>query len=272
MEGFAYYYDGSFAGFLCCVRDIYQYHEPPALFFSPDLCQPTLYPQRHVDTDEALAQRIHRRLTQRLGRRGLLTVAQGFLTTLDHKERRLCQLIDLGLRVGPGVEKHLEDPNVLQVGAAIRHLQRECELLTGFTRFSDYNGLLVAEIAPKNWVLPVLRVHFCDRLAQEPFLIFDKTHGQLLIHKPDPSVDRGRGLWRIVDAQDFVPPPPDQIERAYRELWRRFYQTLAIESRYNPKCRQSHMPKRYWDCMTEFQEDGPTPEAEHPTLGGGGVA
>lgn len=273
MEEFAYYYDGTFAGFLCCVRDIYQYKEPPALFLLPGDDRPTLYPERHVDTDPALAQRVHRRLTQRLGAKGMLMVTQGFLTTLDHKERRLCQLIDLGLRVGPGVEKHLEDHNVLQVGAAIRHLQRECELLTGFVRFSDYDGLLVAEIAPKNWVLPVLRVHFCDRLAEEPFLLFDRTHRQALVHKPDPSANRGRGLWSIVDAWDFAPPPPSQTERAYRDLWRRFYQTLAIDSRYNPKCRQTHMPKRYWGCMTEFQQDGPTPPgAELPTPAGGASA
>lgn len=273
MEGFCYRYDGSFAGFLCCVRDIHQYREPPALFLSPGDDRPTLYPERFVDTDPALAQRVYRRLTQRLGAKGMLMVSEGFLTTLDHKERRLCEVIDLGLRVGPGVEKHLENDHVLQVGSAIRHLQRECELLTGFVRFSDYHGLLVSEIAPKNWVLPILRLHFCDRMAEEAFLIFDKTHRQALVHKPDPAVNGGRGLWDIVEAEDFTPPPPDQTETAYRDLWRRFYQTLAIEGRYNPKCRQTHMPKRYWDCMTEFQEDAPTPPgAERPTLAEGAAA
>ena len=41
---------------------------------------------------------------------------------------------------------------------------------------------------------------------------------------------------------------------AYRKLWRSFYDTIAIEGRYNPKCRLTHMPKRYWNMMTEFQE------------------
>lgn len=272
MSSYCYHYDGTFAGFLCCVRDIYQYDEPPSLFLPLGADRPSLYDERYVETDERLAQRVYRRLGQRLGPRGLMMVTQGFLTTLDHKERRLWALIDLGLQVGPGVEKHLENEQVLQVGKAIRHLQRECELLTGFTRFSDYDGLLVGEIAPKNWVLPILRVHFCDRLAEEPFLLFDKTHSQLLIHQPGPE-NRGRGRWSIVDAQDFTVPPPGEAERSYRALWRKFYDTLAIESRYNPQCRQSHMPKRYWPCMTEFQEEEPTPPgAVLPTPGGGDVA
>lgn len=263
MDGYCYRYDGSFAGFLCCVRDIYQYHEPPNLFLGLEDGQPTLYQERWVETDQALAQRVYRRLATRLGAKAMIWISEGFLTNLDHKERRLYEVIDLGLRSGPGVERRLDNEQVLQVGKAVRHLQRECELLTGFVRFSDYQGLLVAEIAPKNQVLPILRVHFCDRLAQEPFLIHDKTHGQLLLHKPGPE-HRGRGSWTIVDAQGFSIPAPGAEERHYRDLWRRFYDTLAIEGRYNPKCRQTHMPKRYWPEMTEFQQDGPT----GPTLPG----
>ena len=48
---------------------------------------------------------------------------------------------------------------------------------------------------------------------------------------------------------------PDQAELDYRRLWRRFYDTIAIEERRNPKCRMTHMPKRYWNTMTEFLTD-----------------
>lgn len=267
MEGYCYRYDGTFAGFLCCVRDIYQYKEPANLFLSLEDPRPSLYPERWVETDRALAQRVQSRLIQRLGRKGMLFVTQGFLTTLDHKERRLCALIDLGLRDGPGLERRLDNDQVLQVGKAVRHLQRECELLTGFVRFADCGGVLAAAISPKNQVLPILRVHFCDRLAEERFLIVDKTHSQLLLHQPGPE-DRGRGRWAIVEAGDFTIPSPGAEEGAWQDLWRRFYDTLAIPDRYNPKCRQSHMPKRYWGNMTEFQTPVPEGEGDKKTLPG----
>ncbi len=254
--GFCYRYDGSFAGFLCCVRDIYQYKEPASLFLLTEDRRPSLYDERFVDTDQDLARRVYQRLNKRLGQKGMELVAQGFLTCLDSRERRLCAVIDLGLRTGPGVEKHLENEQVLLVGAAVRRLHRECEHFTGFVRFSDYHGLLAGEITPKNQVLPILRAHFCDRLAEEDFLLFDKTHHQLLIHKSGPE-NRGRGRWAIVEAEDFTVPAPDAQERACRDLWRRFYDTLAIQGRYNPKCRQTQMPKRFWGDMTEFQEDPP---------------
>lgn len=53
--------------------------------------------------------------------------------------------------------------------------------------------------------------------------------------------------------------PPGQEELNYRRLWRRFYDTIAIEGRENPRCRMTHMPKRYWAMMTEFQAETPAP-------------
>lgn len=47
--------------------------------------------------------------------------------------------------------------------------------------------------------------------------------------------------------------PPDEAEARYRLLWKRFYDTIAIRERENPRCRMTHMPKRYWGTMTEFQ-------------------
>lgn len=260
MDAFCYRYDGSFPGFLCAIRDIFQYNEPPQLFLLSDDLTPTLYEERWIVTKPALADRVRDRLHLRLGRKGLLMVEEGFLTCLPNREVLLYQFIDFGLQVGKGVERRLDDRAVLELGKAIRHLQRECELLTGFVRFSDYNGLLVGEISPKNRVLPILKGHFCDRMAEETFLLFDRTHGEALLHRP--------GETMIVSAQDFQAPPPGQEEQSYRALWRRFYDTIAIEGRYNPKLRQNHMPKRYWQHLTELQEDAvtsPSPAPQHPT-------
>ena len=35
----------------------------------------------------------------------------------------------------------------------------------------------------------------------------------------------------------------------------RFLRTVAIEARKNEKLRMTHMPKRYWGMMTEFQDE-----------------
>ena len=39
------------------------------------------------------------------------------------------------------------------------------------------------------------------------------------------------------------------------EQLRRFYDTIAIRERENPRCRMTNMPKRFWGTMTEFQNE-----------------
>ena len=50
----------------------------------------------------------------------------------------------------------------------------------------------------------------------------------------------------------------------YRLLWKRFYDTIAIRERENPRCRMTHMPKRYWNTMTEFQGEDSFKARERP--------
>ncbi len=50
--------------------------------------------------------------------------------------------------------RDLSDPVCYPLYKAIRHINGEVEKLRGFVRFSDRNGVLGAEIEPKNRVLP----------------------------------------------------------------------------------------------------------------------
>ncbi|MEG0804709.1 MAG: DUF4130 domain-containing protein, partial [Pygmaiobacter sp.] len=97
---------------------------------------------------------------------------------------------------------------------------------------------MTAVIEPKNFVLPLLREHFCARYRNETFLIYDKTHGVALVY--------AKGESRIFDLTSLDLPPPSAEELNIQSLYRRFFKTIAIESRTNPRCQMSHMPKRYW--------------------------
>ena len=41
-----------------------------------------------------------------------------------------------------------------------------------------------------------------------------------------------------------------------------FYDTIEVPGRRNHKCRMTHMPKRYWKHMTEFEELYPELQAQ----------
>ena len=243
----SYHYDGSFAGFLCCVFEAYLHKEAPACFLGPEDGRFSLWPERQVATDEAHARRVYQSLDKKIGVQGRQLVVNGFLTCLPEKELALWEFLRLGYERGPEVVRDLTDDRVNTLTKAVQHLTGEAHQLKGFTRFSEQDGLLIGEIEPKNRVLPLLRPHFCTRYNREAFVLYDRTHKEALFYRP--------GQWAIIPLAEFRLNGPGQEELDYRRLWRRFYNTIAIEGRYNPKCRMTHMPKRYWHTMTEFQTE-----------------
>ena len=244
-------YDGTYPGFLSCVFDCYVNREEPVEFHAPeDMCC-SLYPLRQVETDEAHAQRVFRSFAK-FGAEGRRLAVRTFLTCLPDKELWLWRFLRLAYEQGPKIGRNLTDPTVDKVRKAVWHLEHEAHMYKGFTRFSELEGTLVGEIEPKNRVLPLLRTHFSGRYPQECFVLHDRTHREALFHQPGPQG------CAILPVEDFSMGPAGAEELAYRRLWRAFYDTIAIEGRYNPKCRMTNMPKRYWAMMTEFQKDWDT--------------
>lgn len=52
--------------------------------------------------------------------------------------------------------------------------------------------------------------------------------------------------------EGFQPTLPEGEELQFRALWKRFYETVAIKERENPRCQNTFLPKRYRGTMTEF--------------------
>ena len=245
MNEMIYTYDGTFEGLLCCIFDSYANKEVLTAITSDEDAIPTLFPTRAISTDAAHAARVLRKL-HKLSPWGEELVRRGYLTCMEDKEIRIYRLVAKLLRDGPGFLRDFSDETLHPVAAAVRHLNGEAHLLKGFVRFSELGGVLGSEIEPKNRVLPILRGHFCSRYQNEKFFIYDRTHHEALFYAAGKAVIR--------PLADFQMAPPDETEANYRLLWKRFYDTIAIKERENPRLRMSNMPRRYWNTMTEFQD------------------
>ncbi len=235
-------YDGTFDGFLCCVYESYVHKEFPIAFFGDEECF-SLYAVRTVITQRDHAKRILRSLVQR-SVPAVQVLRRAFLTCMEDKEVHLYAFVRKLYAEGVAFLKNQSDPVYYPLALAIRHMNGELEKLRGFVRFSDYNGVLGAEIEPKNRVLPLLRSHFCNRYANEAFFIFDRTHREILLY--------AKGQSRIFPVDQLQLTLPGEEEIHYRALWKRFYETISIKERNNPSGQRSFLPKRYRGTMTEF--------------------
>ena len=242
MRDVVFQYDGTFEGFLCCIFDSYVYKEFPIAFFSDEECI-SLYEVRSVITQPEHAQRVYRSLVK-LSRRSGDLLCRAFLTCMEDKELYLYAFVRKLYARGPDFMRCQSDEVYYPICQAVRHLNGEIEKLRGFVRFSDYSGVLGAEITPKNRVLPLLRNHFCNRYANESFFIYDRTHKELLLYSSGHS--------RIVSVDNLQLALPGEEEIHYRSLWKCFYESIAIKERHNPRCQNTFLPKRYRGDMTEF--------------------
>ena len=240
-----YLYDGGLEGFYTCVHESVYSRQLPLDIQPESEAQPTLLPLRFVETSPEKARKVRAGVEKKLTVRTRELVETVFLTCLPRKELAILRFLLLSFRDGPRTINRPDHPDVAPLLQAERQIFHEAHLYTGFVRFSDCGGRLISAIRPKNFVLPYIAGHFMERFYQEDFMIYDKTHGAALLYQ------QGRG--EIVQVVSFEPPEDSETEIRYQELWKKFYETLAIETRYNPKCRMTHLPKRYWSEMTEMR-------------------
>lgn len=241
-----YTYDGSFEGFLCCVHEsVYSGELPMEVFCEAD-APLTLMRTHSVATDPAKAERVRASIPSKISARALELVTTVFCTCLEKKELRMLEFLLQGYREGGRLCFKLGDAAVAPLLDAEKHLLHEAHLLKGFVRFADVGGALVSAIAPKNYVLPFIAQHFVLRYREERFMIFDKTHRAALVYQ--------NGEAEILKTEHVEFPGISEGEARYQALWKRFYDTIAIEGRENPRCRMTHMPKRYWENMLEVSD------------------
>lgn len=239
-----YAYDGSFDGLMCCVFESYQCKEIPSAIRPPSDQETLFDTPKWIETDEHKAKRVYNSIPMKISSEAQEFVRLGFLTCIPHKELLVLHFLRLGFKYGGKVMTMLTDDVVCSLQKAVRHLTSECHRYKGFVRFSVYGEVLVAVIEPKNFVLPLLAAHFCDRYNSERFMIYDKTHSMALVYQSQKA--------ELISVDELTLPKVEGNELEYRRLWKQFYKTIAIEGRNNPRCRMTLMPKRYWSQMTEL--------------------
>lgn len=160
-------------------------------------------------------------------------------------------VLALSLKDSSKVLQYLGEPYVNRVFQLSRSMGNEAHHLLGFLRFKELeNGILFAQIHPRNDVLPFLGEHFSDRLPQEDFMIYDIPRKKALLHPKYKT-------FFITDTGDLDEKMLNRFsakELEYQHLWRRFVDCIAIEGRINPKLQNQNLPMRFRQDIVEFEQ------------------
>jgi probable DNA metabolism protein len=86
--------------------------------------------------------------------------------------------------------------------------------------------------------------HFSDRYKNDPFIIHDKRRKKAII--------ASGGKWYLSSFLEEQVPKLSKNEEEYRALWKKYFETIAIKERTNPRCQKAFMPVRYWKHLIEI--------------------
>ena len=272
----AYAHDGTLEGLLSAVFEAYARHEDPTDIAPADRLQLRLgQMQRTIRTDVAHALRVQRQLCLRHGESTFNTIKVASLSDELHTGTTIYRFIRYAMDTGTSractwcarnstctrrngtCEKQfgksrraladVTHPLVAPLLDLERSVANERHLMLQFIRFEHMsNGVWFARCNPKASVVPLLMDYFSARFNTQAFIVYDENHHMAGVYD-------GRDWYLVkVDTALSTMEYADE-ERLAQDAWRTFYNTVAIESRYNPDLRRQFMPMRFWKNLTEMQ-------------------
>lgn len=207
-----------------------------------------------VETDCEKAVKVMRTVRERFGEEDFYDICMALSSPDMGKAQAVYKTIAYGLKERPArghLFDHLSDDQILKASGLALAASRETCHLRGFTRFRELeNGVLYAQIAPKNHIITALMDHFSDRFPSENFAIFDENRKVYGIHpcRQQWFLAMGKELEERFNNASVSPE-----EEKYAELFRYFCKTIAIRERKNIPLQRNMLPLRFREYMTEFK-------------------
>ncbi|MEO8416736.1 MAG: TIGR03915 family putative DNA repair protein [Ginsengibacter sp.] len=246
-------YDGSFAGYLTAVFEVYEYK-----IDQPSICiaganSGSLFGNIHNSiANEEKSKRVFEKISDKLGQKGLSELRKTFLSEIRDTENVLFRYISYALKSKNYIANDYSHPDVLLVHQTNHKVHREKHRMEAFVRFQcTKDQLYYAIIQPDYNVLPLIGNHFEKRYADQRWLIYD-TRRKYGLYYDLEKVERVSINFRIdLNNKETLQTIFDEKEELYQTLWQQYFQSVNIKARKNMKLHIQHMPKRYWKYLVE---------------------
>jgi len=244
-----YRYDGSFEGFLCVMSHCLANGSDTVAFLPDTTASETgLFQDMSVDvaTDRDKAIAFRERFVTAVSAEAFAMVRYAFHSERHGIEQQLWNYVRLGLKAGPKLCSMMADKRVNNVDRLARSVSREVHKYKGFVRFREVEqGFLYARVEPEADILCFLAPHFVQRIGNRPWMIHDLRRSRAAVYDLK--------TWRLLhDIALTESPEYTEAEHECTGLWQRYFQSLAIKARHNPKLQQQHVPLRSRKHMVEF--------------------
>lgn len=241
-----YVTDGSFEGILTAVFEVYEKKEIPESIVSRDSYQMSLDTDvREIDTNEGKSERVYNTVIEKMSYEALETMYKAWLSEHCDIGTALYKYIRIGLKMGRKILSYLQNPDVLMVHDLAYKVSGEAHRFLGILRFKKLNsGLYYSKIEPDNNITMLIAEHFKERLSDQPWIIHDAKRNVFALYDTNQV---------IFIKEDISIPIDNGDDKTFEELWKNYFNAIAIENRRNPKLQKQFLPRRYWKNLIEMQ-------------------
>lgn len=159
------------------------------------------------------------------------------------KEQAAFEYIKLIIQNGRAVRKMLSLPAVIELNDIIGRVTGELHKMKGFMRFMETeSGALYAPYSPDNDITDLIAPHFKARLGAQKFVIHD-------VRRKKAALSDGKEWFmaEVGEAEIYL----SEYERAFENLWKKYYASVNIKERPHEKQMKGYMPVRYWKFLPE---------------------
>ncbi|MBU0936531.1 MAG: TIGR03915 family putative DNA repair protein [Spirochaetes bacterium] len=208
-----------------------------------------------ISTDPERAAAFLHRLSKRAGSTATEQIRQAFgcdQTQIDglHLHSALAGTLLRLWQDGPAGWQRLDDPAVAAANKAYTRASREMHLFQGITRFAELSDQsMYAPIRPACDILDFLAPHFGERFAAQRWILHDSGRNIAILHCPQRGLLRTEGFEL---AEENVDTLHSSSEKHIQSLWQQYFNSVAIQSRINPRCQRSFLPLKHRHKLPEF--------------------
>ena len=246
-------YDGSFEGLLTAIFEVYEYKLADPVITTAERLNNSLFGTTHIThADHAKAERVLKKLKEKLSRGALAQIYHAHLSEIDGIENYILRYIQYALSTNTAIENNFAHPDVLMLRQTSQKVRREKHRMEAFVRFQlTKDGLYYALIQPDFNVLPLISKHFKDRYADQRWLIYDTHRKYGLFYDLEQVTEVKMEFDLDTQNNNQLFTIHDEKEDLYQTLWHQYFSSVNIAARRNMKLHIKHMPKRYWKNLVE---------------------
>lgn len=240
-----YITDGSFEGILTAIFEAYKRKEEPESIISKDNYQMSfLTESMEIETDGEKSGRVYRAVINKMSVHAMEELYCAYLSGHPDAGLAIYRYVRIGLKAGSRVVSYLQNADVLKVHDMSRRVLTEVHRFLGILRFRKLkNGIYYARYEPDSNITMLLSDHFAERLSDQPWIIHDARRDIYALYNTD----------EVVLTNERLPINDEINDDGFEALWKCYFKSIAIKSRYNPKLQRQYMPRRYWKNLIEKQ-------------------